>query len=250
MRPPELLSPAQNIKQSLGQNRAQSLKQYQWMRPGLEGARAGNPIRVVLVDDHPMLRDGLQAVLEEHPDMEVVGAAGDGAEALRLCQQLHPDVMLLDLSLPDMNGMEVARRVHAVAPDVAVLVVSAHDSLGYVRLVRDLGVRGFLSKTSSGQELVEAVRRVAAGEPIIMVSGGAKDEPAEEPEEQLTAREAEVLRLVAAGRRNTDIATELSVSVNTVEFHVRHILAKLGARSRTEAAYRARELGLVLSEPR
>ena len=226
------------------------------MQPGLARGPAGRPIRVILVDDHPILRDGLQATLEEHADIAVVGAAADGAEALRLCQTLHPDVLLLDLGLPDMNGIEVARQVHAATPELAVLIVTAHDSAGYIRQVRDLGVRGFLSKTTSGPDLVEAIRRVAAGENVVLVSsnptgiGGPRDEPGEEPEEQLTAREAEVLRLLAAGRRNTDIAAELSVSVNTVEFHVRHILAKLGARSRTEAAFRALELGLVLTEPR
>jgi len=215
--------------------------------------QAERPTRVVVVDDHPIMRAGTQAALEEQADLAVVGVAADGAEALRLSDALRPDVLVLDLGLPDISGVEVARQVSATSPEVNVLVLSAHDTLGNVRSLRDVGVRGFVSKLASGDELVGAIRRVAAGGTAISVCGGSalstggagsKDAAGDEPQESLTAREADVLQLLAGGRRNMEIAAELSVSVNTVEFHVRHVLAKLGARSRTEAAMRARELGL------
>ncbi len=215
--------------------------------------QAERTTRVVVVDDHPIMRAGTRAALEEQADLAVVGVAADGAEALRLSDALRPDVLVLDLGLPDISGVEVARQVSATSPEVNVLVLSAHDTLGNVRSLRDIGVRGFVSKLASGDELAGAIRRVAAGGTAISVGGGSatstsragsEDGPGDEPQESLTAREADVLELLAAGRRNMEIAAELSVSVNTVEFHVRHVLAKLGARSRTEAAMRARELGL------
>ena len=210
----------------------------------------GRPTRVVLVDDHPMLRAGTQAALQAHADLAVVGVANDGAEALRLSETLQPDVLVLDIGLPDMSGVEVARKVRATCPDIAILILSAHASPAYVRSLRNIGVRGFVSKTVSGDQLAEAVRRVAGGSMVIDLAGGsaenqaAEDLSAEAAEERLTARELEVLERLAAGRRNMEIAAELNVSLNTVEFHVRHVLAKLGTRSRTEAAVRAAELGL------
>lgn len=210
------------------------------IRTGLERP----PTRVVVVDDHPMMREGTRATLEQQDDLAVIGVAGDGAEALRMSDALRPDILLLDLGLPDMSGIQVARQVRASSPEVGVVVLSAHDTLGNLRSLKDLGVRGFLSKLASSEELVGAVRRVAAGGTALAAGGGSTPPDAAEPSEPLTAREADVLRLLAAGRRNMEIAAELSVSVNTVEFHVRHVLAKLGARSRTEAALRARELGL------
>ncbi len=204
---------------------------------------AETPIRVVLVDDHPMLREGTAALLAAQPDIAVVGQTGRGAEALALVAGLVPDVLLLDLHLPDLGGIEVARRVRAEHPDVAIVVLSNYEDAGYVRALLQLGARGYLGKAATGAEIVAAVRAAARGEATVLSeaaraalgTGGAR----------LSARELEVLGLIADGRRNVEIAAALSIAESTVEYHVRHLLGKLGARSRTEALRNAREQGLL-----
>lgn len=201
-------------------------------------------IRVVLVDDHPMLREGTAALLEAETDIAVVGQTGRGAEALALVAALAPDVLVLDLHLPDLGGVEVARRVRASHAQVAILVLSNYEDAGYVRALLQLGARGYLSKAATGDEIVTAVRAVARGGTTVLSegaraalgTGGAA----------LSARETEVLGLIAAGRRNAEIAAALFIAESTVEYHVRHLLAKLGARSRTEALRKAREEGLLV----
>ena len=202
------------------------------------------PIRVVLVDDHPMLREGTAALLAAQPDLAVVGQTGLGAEALALVEGLAPDVLVLDLHLPDVGGVEVARRVRAARPATAILVLSSYEDAGYVRALLQLGARGYLGKAATGEEIVAAVRAAARGEATILSeaaraalgTGGAR----------LSARELEVLGLIAAGRRNAAIAATLSIAESTVEYHVRHIFSKLGAWSRTEALRKAREEGLIV----
>ncbi len=200
------------------------------------------PIRVVLVDDHPMLREGTATLLAARPDIAVVGQTGRGAEALALIGEHRPDVLLLDLHLPDLSGIEVARRVRAEHPRVAIVVLSNYEDAGYVRALLQLGARGYLGKAATGEEIVAAVRAAASGGTVLsdgaraaLGAGGAA----------LSARELEVLGLIAAGRRNAEIADTLSIAESTVEYHVRHLLGKLGARSRTEALRRAREQGLI-----
>lgn len=205
------------------------------------------PIRVVLVDDHPMLREGTRVLLEAQGDIAVVGRTGSGSEALALVTELRPDVLLLDIHLPDVGGIEVARRVRAAQPAVAILVLSNYEEAGYVRALLQLGVRGYLGKAATGEEIVAAVRAVARGRATILSdaarsalgAGGA----------DLSARELEVLGLIAEGRRNAEIAAALNIAESTVEYHVRHVLTKLGARSRTEALRKARRLGLGLADP-
>lgn len=203
------------------------------------------PIRVVIVDDHPMLREGTRALLERQPDLVVVGATGQGGEALRLAAELRPDVLLLDVHLPDLSGVEVARRLRDTQPELAVLVLSNYEEPSYVRALLHLGARGYLGKTASGDQITAAIRAVAAGRTTVLsetaraaLGGGVA----------LTARELDVLRRLTAGRRNGEIARELSISENTVEFHVRRVLQKLGVRSRTEAIRMAQRQGLVPSE--
>lgn len=205
--------------------------------------RVTEPIRAVLVDDHPALRHGTQAILQQAGGIEVIGATGEGAEALQLVESLRPDVLLLDLHLPDVNGVEVARRVRERCPEVAVLVLTGYEEVGYVRALRELGVRGFVGKTASNEQIVAAVRAVAAGRTVLVSEGVEATLRAGSP--VLTSREQEVLRLLAAGKRNQEIADALCVSLKTVEFHVGHVLEKLGARSRTEAIVEARRQGFV-----
>lgn len=204
------------------------------------------PLRVVIVDDHPLLREGTRTLLARQAGIAVVGATGEGAEALRLVAELQPDVLLLDVQLPDLSGVEVARRVRAAHPAVAILILSNYEEAGYVRALLRLGVRGYLGKTMSGDQIVAAVRAVAQRQTTVLSE--AARAALGEGGVDLTVRELQVLQLLAAGRRNGEIARELSISENTVEFHVRHVLQKLGARSRMDAVRKARHQGLAVPE--
>lgn len=205
----------------------------------------GQPIRVVVCDDHAILREGTQLILETVPGLEVVGTATTGGEALGLVERSRPDVLVLDLQLPDMSGVEVARRVRGSFSAVAVLVLTGYVDATYIPRLLQIGVRGYLPKTASSSELIAAVRAVAAGRTIVVSHGtGIGAEPLGAP---LTPREHEVLRLMANGLRNADIARRLCVSIKTVEHHVTNVLVKLGVQSRTQAIIKAREHGLVFA---
>jgi DNA-binding NarL/FixJ family response regulator len=205
--------------------------------------RAARAIRVVLVDDFPLLREGLQACLEEAGGIDVVGATGKGVDVLHLVRRLRPDVLVLDLVLPDVNGVEVARQVRATHPAVAVLILTGRDDLGCFSALVQVGIQGYLSKAAPTDELVRAIRAVASGG-TWLVSEGARAVSGNSAR-TLTVRECEVLRLLDTGRTYQEIAGTLGVSVNTVEFHVRQVYAKLGARSRIEAVHEAHRLGLA-----
>lgn len=198
-------------------------------------------IRVIIIDDHPMLRDGTQAHLDNAPAIEVIATGGTGSEALRLVDDLRPDVLLLDLRLPDINGVEVARQLCGRFPEVNVVVLTGYDATSYVAALRKIGIKGFLEKTATSAEIEAAVRAVAIGGTAFDATmpdgdgGGAA----------LTIREFEVLRLIVNGKRNGEIAAELCLSIKTVEFHVGNVFSKLEARSRTEAVRLAQARGLV-----
>jgi DNA-binding NarL/FixJ family response regulator len=200
------------------------------------------PIRVVLADDHPIVREGTQALLERTPGIEVAGVAAGGATALALVAAQLPDVLLLDLHLPDLDGFAVARQMRERFPRVAILVLTGHDDAGYVRELRQLGVRGYLGKSVASDQIVAAIRTVAGGG-TVLVSEAARAAAGEGS--LLTPREREVLGLVAAGRRNKEIAQALSLSEKTVEFHLTNLFMKLHTHSRTELALAARERGLL-----
>ena len=203
----------------------------------------GKVIRVVVVDDHALPRDGTRQILEARPDLQVVGEANSGEVALALVNQLCPDVVLLDIRLPGMNGIEVARRLTRDHPNVRVLMVSAYDEDEYVRGALEAGAAGYLSKTAPGKELVQAVRAVAGGTNVLqsglterlLISSRRPEHSADD----LSERELEVLRLLAEGLHNRELAARLGISPRTVDRHCDNIYAKLGVGSRTEAVVRA-----------
>jgi DNA-binding NarL/FixJ family response regulator len=201
---------------------------------------------VLVVDDHALHRDGTRHILEDHEDFEVVGDAESGEAALAQVNTLHPDVVLLDIRLPGINGIETARRIRDHHPDVRVLIVTAYDDEEYVRGALDAGAAGYLSKSAPGRELVEAVRAVAAGSTVLQPAllqpllRRRPDAPA-----GLTERELAVLQLLAEGLHNKQVATRLRISARTVERHCDNIYAKLGVGSRTEAVVRAISASLV-----
>ncbi|MHA6511948.1 response regulator transcription factor [Tessaracoccus sp. Z1128] len=209
-------------------------------------------IRVLLVDDHALHREGTRHILEEHDDLEVVGDAETGEAALALIAQLKPDVVVLDIRLPGISGIETARRVRDQHPGVRVLMVSAYDDDEYVRGSFEAGAVGYLSKSAPGRELVEAVRAVAAGATVLR---SALLRPLLTRDQvqpgRLTARELAVLQLLAEGLHNKQVAMRLGISARTVERHCDSIYVKLGVGSRTEAVVRAISVKLVkVDEPR
>lgn len=193
-------------------------------------------IRVVIVDDHAVVREGTRQLLDADSGLEVVGEAESGREALRVIADLLPDVVLLDLALPDISGIEVARRIQSETPQTKVVILSAYDDADYVVAAMDAGVAAYLLKTVRGQDVVDAIHAVSQGQIILHPEVAAKlRRPHAPAEPDLTPRELEVLRLAAAGLHNKEIAEQLSISVRTVEGHLSHILTKLDVASRTEA---------------
>jgi DNA-binding NarL/FixJ family response regulator len=215
-------------------------------------------IRLLVADDHPIVRDGLAAVLSTQPDLQVVGAAGDGEEALRLAAALRPDVLLLDLEMPELDGVGVLRRLQAGGDAIPAIVFTAFDTDERIVEAVRAGARGYLLKGAPRAELFAAIRIVHGGgsllQPLIAskLIAHMQQPPAASANqalvEPLTAREREVLHRLAAGQTNRQIAAALVVTERTVKFHVSAILAKLQAANRTEAVAIANAAGL-LSEP-
>jgi DNA-binding NarL/FixJ family response regulator len=207
-------------------------------------------ITVVLADDHPVVRDGLTALLASVPSIEVVGLAATGREAIRAAVTLHPDVLVLDLQMPDLNGIQAARQISRVAPGVALLVLTMFDDDESVFAAMRAGARGYLLKGAAQEEIVRGIQAVAAGEAIFgpgvarRMVGFFSAVPATVPFADLTDREREVLDLVAAGSRNNDIARRLSIAPKTVANHVSAIFAKLQVADRGQAIIVARDAGL------
>lgn len=208
-----------------------------------------SPIRVVLADDHPVVRAGIRNLLEKVVDIEVVGEASTGQEALNLVDNVHPDVLLLDMELPDIKGTEVAQRLQSGKSPVKILALSAYDDGVYIRELLELGAAGYLIKEEAPETIVEAVRGVAYGEQgwvsrriaAQMVSWVRGDE---REGLKLTAREMEVLKHVVEGNTNQNIAAKLGISEKTIEKYMEAIFAKLGVASRVEAAVYAVREGL------
>jgi DNA-binding NarL/FixJ family response regulator len=203
------------------------------------------PIRILLADDHIMVREGTRRILEREPDLKVVAEAGDGRETISLAEQEHPDVVIVDISMPVMNGIEATKVIKRILPQTAVLVLTAYDDDQYVFAILEAGAAGYLLKNARGSELIEAVRKVHEGESVLHPSiakkvlrrvtrgiGGPQVAPASEA---LSERELDVLRLAARGLSNRQIADQLVLSPRTVQSHMANIFGKLQVGSRTEA---------------
>lgn len=207
------------------------------------GAQPLESIRVVIVDDHALVREGTRQLLEQDQGIEVVASAGSGEEALGVIERLHPDVAIVDLNLPQMSGLELARRVVATSPETRILIVSAYDEYAYIAEAVEIGVAGYLLKTATGKELIEALHAVFEGVFVLdrQVSKQLVRQRDNSPHTvgTLTPRETSVLELLAQGRTNKQIASELDLGTRTVEGYVSHVLSKLGVASRTEAATHA-----------
>lgn len=216
----------------------------------------GEPaIRVVLCDDHPIVRAGLRQVIEQQPDLELVAEAATVAEVTALVDSLDPGVVVMDLSLPDGSGINATRLVREAHPGTAVVVLTVHDDLSYLRQAFGAGAAGYVVKDAADTELVAAIRAVAAGGSYVHPRLGAalaRSEPSGAvggPGGDLSERETQVIQLIAMGLTNGEIADRLHVSVRTVESHRAHIYQKLGTRSRAELVMIAREAGLLGAGP-
>jgi DNA-binding NarL/FixJ family response regulator len=201
-------------------------------------------IRVFCVDDHPLLREGIAAIVRSHPDMELVGEASTGGEAIERFREFQPDVTLMDLRLPDMNGLDAMIAIRSDFPEARLIILTTFE--GDVEMQRALaaGARGYLLKNMPPRDLAEAIRHVHAGNKRIPPQVAAKlaEHLGEEP---LTPRELDVLQHLAGGNRNRDIARQLFISEETVKVHIKHIMEKLAASDRTQAVAIALRRGII-----
>jgi DNA-binding NarL/FixJ family response regulator len=221
-------------------------------------------VRVVLIDDHTVLRDGLKLLLSLERDLEVVGEAGSGTEGVRVATEARPNVVVTDVGLPDIDGVEVTRQLRDRVPETRVLVLTVHDEDHYIFTLMQAGASGYLLKNSAGDDLVNAIRAVAAGRPwlqpeiaqrLMNFAAGKPATPAAGRSlsgrgidaliEPLTAREIEVLKLLAGAASNKEMADRLVISPRTIETHLANIYGKLSVRGRTEAMLWAINEGLV-----
>lgn len=215
-------------------------------------------IRVLLADDHVLVRQGTRELLEREEDIEVVAEADDGEEAVRLATSQCPDVAIMDIAMPKLNGIEATRQIKALHPATAVLVLTAYDDDEYIFALLEAGAAGYLLKDVHANELIKAIRAVYGGESVLHPAIARKvinrlAQPADKRTEesaldQLTERELEVLRLGAKGMTNREIARELVISVRTVQAHLSNVFSKMGVGSRTEAVVHALRKGWLTLE--
>jgi|SRR5580704_13547836 DNA-binding NarL/FixJ family response regulator len=202
-------------------------------------------ITVLLVDDHSLVRRGFRRMLEDEPDMEVVGEAGDGEEAIKLAAKLNPRVVVMDCALPRMNGLQAARQIIEDSPNIAVLMLSMHSENTWVRQAVDAGAKGYVLKNALELELGAAIRKVAAGETVFDPQVEQKDVLKGERNAALTPRELEVLQHIVDGKSNKEIATVLDLSANTIAVHRANIMNTLGIHKTAELVVYAIRAGLV-----
>jgi len=221
----------------------------------MDSRNSAPKIRILVADDHAVVREGTRRILNQEEDLQVVAEAGDGEEAVRLATSFKPDIAIIDIAMPKLDGIEATRRIKATCPAIAILVFTAYDDDQFIFSLLEAGAAGYLLKSVHGRELIDAVRAVYAGESVlhpaiarkvlnryVSVFGKPRDQ---EPLKLLSDREMEVLRLAARGLSNHDIAKELYLSIRTVQGHLGHIFEKLEVSSRTEAVVRALKEGWV-----
>ena len=212
-------------------------------------------IKILIADDHAVVREGTRQILEQEPDLQVVAEAGDGEEAVRLATSSKPDVAIIDIAMPKMDGIEATKQIKALSPAIAVLILTAYDDDQFIFSLLEAGAAGYLLKSVRGRELIDAVRAVYVGESVLHPSIARKvlnrfvpatgKPKGQQPSEVLTEREMDVLKLATRGFSNQDIADELCLSIRTVQAHLGHIFNKLQVSSRTEAVVRALREGWV-----
>ena len=210
-------------------------------------------ISIVLCEDHLITREGIRRLLEDEEGLEIVGEASNGEEAIQLVTDVKPDVILMDIAMPKLNGIEATRQIRIISPKTRILILSAYDDDEYVFALLKAGATGYLLKNVGGDELVKAIRTVSKGEPVLnpvvamkvvnYFRLGDKEPPSTEETPQLTERELSIIRLAAKGLTNKDIAENLHLSYRTVEGHLRDIFNKLGVGSRTEAVLQGLRMG-------
>ena len=216
-------------------------------------------IRIMLAEDHKVVREGTRRLLESQSDFQVVGEASDGIEAVELAKKLRPEIIIMDVSMPRLNGIEATKEIKSLYPNIAILVLTGYDDDEYVFALLEAGAAGYLLKESSGEELIEAIRQVMAGEPVLhpkimrkvlnRLRAPVEEQVTQALGEVLSDREMEVLRLAAKGMRNMETADNLTLSVRTVQTHLRSIFNKLGVGSRSEAiVYGLKKGWLTLEE--
>ena len=215
-------------------------------------------ISIIIADDHTLVREGTRERLEREEDFEVVGEAADGEEAVRLVNELQPNLAIVDIAMPNLNGIEAAKQIKKTQPNTAVLVLSAYDDDQYIYALLEAGANGYLLKNVHGHQLVDAIRDVCAGEVVLdphvarkvvqWFSSLSRGHPVEGAGDNVSERELEVLKLAAKGMSNKEIATELGLSARTVQSHLGHIFTRLGVSSRTEAVLRALKEGWISLE--
>lgn len=212
--------------------------------------------RLIIADDHELARAGLRSMLADEKWVEIIGEAKNGLEALELCRQQHPHLALLDVRMPDMDGLEATRAIKKECPNTSVVIVTMHESVDYLMAAMRNGAAGYLLKDTSRRELLTAIRTVLRGESFLNTEltqrllshmSESTSSTNEQLPERLTPRELDVLRLLTQGKTNREIAGDLVISAGTVKIHVQHIIAKLGVSDRTQAAVRSIELGLLHS---
>ena len=214
--------------------------------------------KVLIADDHAVLRDGLRQLLERERDLEVVGEAGDGEEAVKLSNELKPDIVIMDIVMPKINGIEATKLIKRENPSTAVLIFTAYSDIRYILGLMEAGACGYLLKNARSKEIAGAIRAVRSGESVLdsvvthkllqRAVGLSGDRSQGVSEGQLTAREIEVLRLAARGMSNKDIARELCLSLRTVKAHLTNVFNKMGVGSRTEAIMKGFTRGYITLE--